>query len=168
MKKLLFASLLFNCGALHGAEKAAEKSATIELLDAMRFEQVTVDSAVAGFDGFIDQMKQNGVPPKAINEIRAEARKLYVRIFTAPEMKKQIAELYEKHFTHDEILQLTEFYRSPLGQKTITGLPAIMKDAMAVAMPAMQKEMAGFQQKVGEIVEKHKKEEGGKAPTEKE
>jgi len=155
MKKLLLFPLLLVCSSLHAAEPAAEKSATIELLDVMRFEEVSVDAAVAGFDGFIDQMKQNGVPQKAIGEIRTEARKVYVKIFTSPTIKKKIANLYEKHFTHAEILELTEFYRSPLGQKTLTGMPSIMKDVMEVAMPAMQKEMDAFQQKVAEIVEKH-------------
>lgn len=159
MKTFLLVPLLLACGVLHlhaaDTAPAAEKPATMELLDVMRFEEVSVDAAVAGFDGMMDQMKQNGVPPKAIAEIRAEARKLYVRIFNSPDLKKKVAGLYDKHFTHDEILQLTEFYRSPLGQKTLTGVPSIMKDVMDVAMPALQKEMNGFQQKIAEIIEKH-------------
>jgi hypothetical protein len=148
---LWFFSLVLACGSL----TAQEKSPVQTLLEVTRYEQTAIDSALAAFDGMIDQLKQQGVPDAAVEEIRAEARALYVRIFTADELRKQTVELYTKHFTEEEIVELTEFYRTPLGQKTLAATPAIMTDVMKVAMPAIQKEMPAFQQKVGEIVEKH-------------
>ena len=149
--------LLLACGTLSAAEPAAPKSPTEVLLDVMRYEEMTVDSAVAAFDGFIDQMKQQGVPKEAIGEIRDEARKMYLRTFATPGMRKKMVDLYNKHFNEEEILEMTEFYRTPLGQKTLAAMPSIAADSMAVAMPAIQKEMPAFQQKVAEIVEKHQK-----------
>ena len=52
---------------------------------------------------------------------------------------------------------MTEFYRTPLGQKNLAAMPSIMADSMNIAMPAVQKEMQGFQEKVAKIVEKHQK-----------
>ena len=40
--------------------------------------------------------------------------------------------IYAKHFAHEEVKQLLEFYRTPLGQKLITALPAVAEEAMAV------------------------------------
>jgi hypothetical protein len=155
MKTLLCLVALLACGALHAADPAP-KTPTEELLDLMDSGDTNVESAMATFDGFIDQMKQNGVPAEAIGDIRKEARKMYVRIFTSPDIRKKFVELYEKHYTADEIVELTEFYRTPLGKKTLAAMPSIMADAMQVAMPAIEKEMPAFQQKVAEIVEKHR------------
>lgn len=169
MKKQILLSLLLVCGLAH-AEPTTDKPASEQLLDAIQYEQTTIDAAMAGFDGFIGQMKQNGVSDAAIAEIRKEAGKIYAKIFSAPEMRKKTAELYEKHFTEDELLQLVEFYRSPLGRKTLAGMPSVMKDAVTMAMPAIQKEMPAFQQKIQEIVEKHQAkptpddEEGAEKP----
>jgi hypothetical protein len=157
MKAPIFLSLLLACGPLFAADKAAEKTPVDELLEVMRYEETSVDSAVAAFDGMIDQMVQNGVPKEAVGEIRAEARALFTKVHSNPEMRKKTAELYSKHFTEDELKEMTEFYRTPLGQKTLAAMPAIMNDAMKLGMDAVQKEMPAFQQKVGEIVEKHQK-----------
>ncbi|MCW1914839.1 DUF2059 domain-containing protein [Luteolibacter sp. GHJ8] len=154
MKKLLSLALALACGVLHAADPAP-KSPTDELLELMDYENSSVETAMSTFDGFIDQMKANGVPAAAIGDIRKEARKMYVRIFSSPDVRKKFVELYDKHFTADEIVELTEFYRTPLGKKTLAAMPSIMTDAMKVAMPAVEKEMPAFQQKVGEIVEKH-------------
>ena len=156
MKPAVFVSLLFACATA----SAQEKSPTQTLLEVTRYEETAVESALAAFDGMIDQLKQQGVPAEAIGEVRAEARRLYERIFTGDELRKQTEELYSKHFTEDEILELTEFYRTPLGQKTLAATPAIMADVMKIAMPAIQKEMPGFQQTIGEIIEKHQTPEG--------
>ena len=161
MRTSIFLSLLLACGPLLAADKAAEKTPVDVLLEVMRYEETSIDSAVAAFDGMIDQMVQNGVPKEAIGEIRAEARALFSKVHSNPEMRQKTAELYSKHFTEDEIKEMTEFYRTPLGQKTLAAMPAIMNDAMKLGMDAVQNEMPAFQQKVADIVKKHQK---GAAP----
>lgn len=157
MKAPIFLSLLLACGPLFAADKAAEKTATDELLEVMRYEETSIDSAVAAFDGMIDQMIQNGVPKEAVTEIQAEARKLFTKVHANPKMRQDMIKLYEKHFSEAEIKEMTEFYRTPLGQKTLAAMPAIMNDAMKLGMSAVQDEMPAFENKVAGIVEKHKK-----------
>lgn len=38
--------------------------------------------------------------------------------------------IYEKHFTHDEIKGLLEFYESPLGKKTLEKMPLVTAECM--------------------------------------
>ena len=38
--------------------------------------------------------------------------------------------IYDKHFTHEEIKQLLEFYESPLGRKTVRELPDITQEVL--------------------------------------
>src|SRR5690348_5299284 len=119
MKASIFFSLVLACSPLWAAEKVVEKTATDELLDVMHYEETSIESAFAAFDGMIDQMREGGVPKEAIAEIRAEARELFTKVHTNPAMRRKTAELYEKHFTEDEIKEMTEFYLTPLGQKTL-------------------------------------------------
>jgi uncharacterized protein len=47
------------------------------------------------------------------------------------ELADQIAGVYARHFTVDEIHQITQFYRSPTGQKMIAEQPAIARETLA-------------------------------------
>jgi hypothetical protein len=102
------------------------------------------------------QAKAQGLPKEAVAEIRVEAKKLYRRLFTGPAAKRQMMDLYERHFTEEEIVEITEFYSTPLGRKALVMMPTIMQDAMKTIMPAVQREMPAFEQKVTEITEKYR------------
>ena len=47
------------------------------------------------------------------------------------EMTDRIVPVYSRHFTLDEIEQLIAFNKTPLGQKVIATMPAVMKESMA-------------------------------------
>jgi hypothetical protein len=49
---------------------------------------------------------------------------------------QQIAAIYDKHFTDDEIKGLVDFYSSPLGQKFAAESPKINKEIQAVQASA--------------------------------
>lgn len=152
-RTLLFCSCLL-AGALSAAEP--EKSPTERLLDVTNSEELTINSAMAAFDGVMDQQAEAmGLPKEALLEIRGEAIKLYKRIFTGPEARKQMIDLYDRHFNEDEIRELIEFYSTPVGRKSLVVMPAIMQDAMKTIMPSVEKEMPAFQQKIAEIAAKY-------------
>ena len=46
-----------------------------------------------------------------------------------PEMVEMTAQIYARHFSVDELTQLTEFYGTPLGQKLIQTQPALIAEA---------------------------------------
>ena len=43
-----------------------------------------------------------------------------------------MVDLYAKHFTHDDVLVLLEFYSSPVGQKAVTVLPLLVQEGAAI------------------------------------
>lgn len=168
MKRILLIALCLCSGVAFAAEtETKKKTPTEELFELMRYEELSVESAIASFDGSIDQMKAQGVSPAAIAEVRKAARDLFQRIFGDPKLRQQTMAIYEKYYTPDEITELTGFYRTPLGRKSLAAMPSIMQDSMKLAMPLIQKEMPGFQQKVAEIVTKDK-EKAAPLPTETE
>ncbi|MGO9086491.1 MAG: DUF2059 domain-containing protein [Candidatus Sulfotelmatobacter sp.] len=46
---------------------------------------------------------------------------------------------YQKHFTHGDIEAMNAFYSSPVGQKVLEELPAVMQEGMQAAMPILSK-----------------------------
>ena len=48
------------------------------------------------------------------------------------EMTDQMAQVYARNFTADEMRQLAMFYRGPLGQKFLEKMPTVMQESMSV------------------------------------
>jgi hypothetical protein len=113
------------------AEPEAKTSPAEEFLKITHYEEMIIASAVANFDEAAKQMKTQGVTDEAIKEIREEAQKMYVSIFTGPEIRK--------------------------GQKSLTVMGTLSAEAMKLAMPGIQEQAPLFQKKIGEIIDKHKK-----------
>jgi uncharacterized protein len=65
-----------------------------------------------------------------------------------PEMVEMTAQIYARHFTVEELTQLTEFYGTPLGQKLIQTQPALIAEAGQAgqqwAIKVMQKVLQDF------------------------
>jgi hypothetical protein len=55
----------------------------------------------------------------------------YQRKFNPDDMADQLAAIYDKHFTANEIKDLLTFYGSPLGQKFATEMPKIASETQA-------------------------------------
>ncbi len=84
---------------------------------------------------------------------------------------------YEKHFTLDEIKEITAFYKKPLGQKFVKLAPTMMHETVGrmstlygqtlhdIGLKVMKEEMGKFKMAIDKIMEKDKKETGAAKPT---
>jgi hypothetical protein len=77
----------------------------------------------------------------------------FSNMYTAPDgVLPDMVELYVKHFTHDDVLALLEFYRSPVGQKAIVVMPLLVQEGAAIGQrwmePRMPKIMDTLQQRL--------------------
>jgi len=57
------------------------------------------------------------------------------------QVEEAMMPVYQKHFTKNELEALTAFYSSPIGQKVLREMPALMAESMEVTMPLMQEHM---------------------------
>lgn len=48
-----------------------------------------------------------------------------------PELETLFIQIYDRHFSADDLRQLLAFYRTPIGQKLIAEQPAVAREAMA-------------------------------------
>jgi len=64
------------------------------------------------------------------------------------DMLQALVPVYQKHFTKGDLEAVTAFYSSPVGQKLLHEMPAILADSMDVMMPFMQKHVEAVGQRV--------------------
>ncbi|MFT2007271.1 DUF2059 domain-containing protein [Pontibacter sp. 13R65] len=50
--------------------------------------------------------------------------------FNTELIMNNIAPIYDKHYSHEEVKELIKFYQTPVGKKTITAIPQIMEESM--------------------------------------
>src|SRR6267142_1234396 len=63
----------------------------------------------------------------------------YQKKFDVDQVTEQLARIYDKHFTEDEIKGLLQFYGSPLGQKVAAEMPKIGREIQAATRAASNK-----------------------------
>ena len=63
----------------------------------------------------------------------------YQKKFDVDQVTDQLVEVYDKHFTEDEIKGLLQFYGSPLGQKVAAEMPKIGREIQAATRTASTK-----------------------------
>lgn len=99
-------------------QKEADIQKLLAMTDSLDMGQQVVDRLLA-----IQQSAQSAVPQEVWDEIRAE--------LDMTRIQPVIVAIWDRHFSHDDIRGLIEFYESPLGRKLVETQPAVMQESMA-------------------------------------
>ena len=99
-------------------QKEADIQKLLAMTDSLDMGQQVVDQLLA-----IQQSAQSAVPQEVWDEIRAE--------LDMTRIQPVIVAIWDRHFSHDDIRGLIEFYESPLGRKLVETQPAVMQESMA-------------------------------------
>ncbi|MGY6648185.1 DUF2059 domain-containing protein [Wenyingzhuangia sp. IMCC45574] len=138
---------------------AQDKSEAIkELFEVMQIEKMTskiLDNMLPamqqqGKQLFKDEKKQDKYNTY-MQFVMEEAKKTTVSL-----AKDDMPAIYAKHFSVEEIKDLTNFYKTATGKKMLEKTPEITKDMMQIMM---QKQMPQFQQKIMTKIQELKKTE---------
>lgn len=157
---VVLASLAFANGALAQAPAKIDPAtvqAVNELLVSMKYDEVLKSSikvmadqmpanmlagATAAINGnakLTDEQKRKELDKvtREMPKIAAAMNELMNDPSVIEEMIVEMGPLYARHFTLDEIRQLAAFYRSPLGTKILTTMPAVLNESMALGQKVM-------------------------------
>lgn len=99
-------------------DKEADIEKLLDITDSLDMGQQVVDQIFA-----MQQSVQRAVPQEVWDEIRAKLDMTRIR--------PVIVAIWARHFSHDDIRGLIEFYESPLGRKLVETQPAVMQESMA-------------------------------------
>lgn len=117
-------------------EKEADLRSLLQFVGAKdQLQSVASESAVQYREKLGASVKNVADDSKREQMITAAASS-YQTNFDQQRALQQIAAIYDKHFTDDEIKGLLDFYSSPLGQKFAAESPKISKEIQAVQVSA--------------------------------
>ena len=70
--------------------------------------------------------------PARADQLQAMAREVAHQVFTEhmDSLEATLAELYDRHFSHDEIRGMLVFYDSALGQKSLRVMPVLVQSSI--------------------------------------
>ncbi len=132
----------------HAAEDAA-RAAALQLIE--------VTETAAAMEQMQNQMKamlnqsmqQLQIPPEGeeiAQRYMAEMGKLISDEMQWSKIEEDVISIYTRVFTADELNQLTEFYRTPLGQKLLEKMPEVMQASVAMSQRQMQRVIPQIEQ----------------------
>jgi len=84
-------------------------------------------------------LKEKGSVPAEFDAHFKKAMDERVRGMPVDEITEAMIPAYQKYFTKSEIEAMNTFYSSPIGQKVLQELPAVMQESAQAAMPIMSK-----------------------------
>lgn len=108
----------------------------------------------------VSQLESLEFEGKETAEFREEFEEVFSSIFTDDlwkRMRDPLIDVYLKVYSTQELAELRDFYRSPLGQKMIAKLPEVMRESMKVGQEVMQDLIPQIEAKVKALVEKVQK-----------
>ena len=123
MKKIVTIIVTFLTVNLSCAQEIEKLSPSMELMKLLKFENTLINTSKLGFAPFLNQLKTKGMPEEAIQELKGVSDIYFKQVARDPDLKKEMAGIYEEKFNKDELKKLITFYKSPLGQKSLQILP---------------------------------------------
>lgn len=120
MKKILVAFVLLI--GVTGFAQTSKEAKIKELIEVTGVSKM----AVQGAQQFVNTYKEN------YKDIPDEFWNGFLKEVSTEEFSKLYIPIYSKYYTESDLDELIKFYKTPIGQKTISNLPLIMNESMEV------------------------------------
>jgi hypothetical protein len=170
----LFASASFAQSA--NQDVPATREDVVKMLDALHTKEtmkiVMETMAQQAKDATRRSIKR--AHPQATEHDLAEGDRLMDQVIAdmpLDEIIDSMIPIYQKHFTRQDMVNISAFYASPTGQKFVREMPAMAQESMQANMAIIEKRMAASQRKVqemmDEIIERNRKSGEHKRSSEK-
>lgn len=135
---VLIGAIAFFQPATTRADEASHRKAVESLFALMGMENVLAQS--------IDQMlaiQVQGNP--AIAQFQPQMKAFLNKYMSWASLKDDMAKIYMAEFSESELNELTKFYQTPLGKKTIQKMPALMAKGAEIGQKRVQEHMPELQ-----------------------
>jgi len=157
MKNLLLTIVLICTPQLSFGEEQADRASIEELLQVSNVESM-VNSMYDQMDLMLQQMSAQLQIEESerpiMDKFMSKVTDLVQEEVSWEQMKDPIFEIYQKHFSEKEVLDLTAFYKTESGQAMVEKMPALMQDSMQVSQGMIESVLP----KVMELAEEFQQE----------
>ena len=167
MKNIMIVALLFSVVVTSSlfAGEASYKRAALELLEVANTQEM-LDQMMTSITSMMEQQfKAMKLPPEGKEAAAAFQKEIMVwfsDFFAWEQIQDLYVDIYVKVFTEDELKEIIQFYRSPLGQKLLNKMPELLQESIEKMQILVQDKMPEFQERlqktITELEEKYKEE----------
>ena len=158
MKKIVTIIVTFLTVNLSCAQEIEKLNPSMELMKLLKFENTLINTSKLGFAPFLNQLKTKGMPEEAIQELKGVSDIYFKQVARDPDLKKEMAGIYEEKFNKDELKKLITFYKSPLGQKSLQILPEMTHAGGKLGKKYAEKYSENFKENLTRIMKKYPRE----------
>ena len=158
MKKIVTIIVTFLTVNLSCAQEIEKLSPSLELMKLLKFENTLINTSKLGFAPFFNQLRTKGMPEEAIQELKGVSDIYFKQVARDPDLKKEMAGIYEEKFNKDELKKLITFYKSPLGQKSLQVLPEMTTSGGNLGKKYAEKYSENFKENLTRIMKKYPRE----------
>lgn len=147
MGKVLLLSLLIFSSSLY-AEQNTKQQKIDELISVMNLDSM-VDSMYGQVEGMMKGMSdQMGVKPSEqaiFDKYYGDMTTVLKTEMSWAKMQPMIVNVYDKHFSEQEIADMLAFYKTDTGQKILEKMPVVMQESMQMSQSLMKDAMPKIQ-----------------------
>ena len=138
---LLLGAIVLLQPVLARADDASHKAAAENLLNLMDMDKLMAQS--------VDQMLQLQIKQNpAIAQFEPQMKTFLNKYMSWASMKGDLVSIYVSEFTEQELKDLTAFYQTPLGKKTVQKMPQLMSKGAELSQKRMQEHLPELQQAI--------------------
>jgi len=131
---ILIGALAILSPATIRADEASHRKATETLFGLMGMETMISQS--------IDQMLAMQVQQNpALAQFQPQMKAFLIKYMSWASLKEDMTKLYMAEFTEAELTELTKFYQTPLGKKTIQKMPTLMAKGAEIGQKRVQEHL---------------------------
>ncbi|KAA1158986.1 DUF2059 domain-containing protein [Pseudoalteromonas distincta] len=147
MGKVLLLSLLIFSSSLY-AEQSTKQQKIDELINVMNLDSM-VDSMYGQVEGMMKGMSdQMGVKPSEqaiFDKYYGDMTTVLKTEMSWAKMQPMMVNVYDKHFSEQEIADMLAFYKTDTGQKILEKMPVVMQESMQMSQSLMKDAMPKIQ-----------------------
>ncbi len=110
-------------------------------------------------------MREKGQVPAEFDTQFKKAMDELIKGMPIDQITEAMIPAYQKHFTKSDIAAMNAFYASPVGQKVLEQLPAVLQEGNQAAMPIMGKYMTDWKEQIQREFEQMKSKPSKTDPT---
>jgi len=144
MRRLTFVLIVLAVGPA-SAQVDSHLQAAKDLLAASNADQmaekmidVVFSQVEAPFKQMAEQLEISEEQEPIFERYRGRLLELMKEEMSWEEMEPGLAELYAEYYSEEELLELTQFYLSPIGKKFLSKMPEVMQESMRMSQAMIQ------------------------------
>ncbi len=132
------------------ADETSHRQAAIALLDSVNI----TETMIASVDKMVELEVRSNPQLLPYQDVM---NKFFVKYMTGPEMIEEFATLYMEEFTEQELIDITDFYKTETGKKAISKLPVLMQKGAMWGQNKVQQNLPELQQMIQAETQRIKK-----------